>query len=51
METSGEAGKVNVSEATHAFIQDFFSFSRNGKYTETKGQDIDMYFVDAYLGD
>lgn len=51
METNGEAGKVNVSEATHAFIQDFFTFSTNGQYTETKGQDIDMYFIDAYLGD
>ena len=51
METNGDAGKVNISEATHAFIKDFFTFTQNGQYTETKGQDIDMYFVEAYLGD
>lgn len=51
METNGDAGKVNVSETTHVFIKDFFSFTPNGQYTETQGRDIDMYFVDAYIGD
>lgn len=51
METNGEVGKVNVSEATYAFIQDYFRCDENGQYTETKGRDIDMYLVDAYLGD
>jgi len=51
METNGEVGKVNVSEATYVFIRDYFRCDENGQYTETKGRDIDMYLVDAYLGD
>lgn len=51
METNGEAGRVNVSQATHAFIKEFFECSSNGKYTETNGSDIDMFFVETYLGD
>lgn len=51
METNGEVGAVNVSEATYAFIRDYFRCTENGQYTETKGQNIDMYLVDAYIGD
>jgi class 3 adenylate cyclase/ligand-binding sensor domain-containing protein len=51
METNGEVGKVNVSEATYAFIKDFFHCEHHGQYTETDGDNIDMYFVGEYLGD
>jgi len=51
METSGEAGKINVSAATHDLIEPLFDCTYHGNYTETRGEDIEMYFVKEYLGD
>ncbi|MCO6490943.1 MAG: hypothetical protein J5I98_21175 [Phaeodactylibacter sp.] len=50
METSGEAGKVNISGATYELVRTLFQCSYHGRYTETDGEDIDMYYVEAYLG-
>jgi class 3 adenylate cyclase len=46
MESSGEVGKVNVSESTYNLTQDVFSFTYRGKI-EAKGKgEISMYFAE-----
>jgi len=46
MESSGEVGKVNVSETTYNLTQDVFSFTYRGKI-EAKGKgEISMYFAE-----
>ncbi len=45
MESSGEVGKVNISESTYELVKDYFECEYRGKvYAKNKG-DIDMYFV------
>ncbi len=45
MESSGEAGKVNISGSTYELVKDKFTCSYRGKIeTKNKGE-IDMYFV------
>jgi class 3 adenylate cyclase/ligand-binding sensor domain-containing protein len=51
MESYGEAGRVNISEATYRLVQPNFRCTLHGQFTETGGGDIDMYFVEAYQGD
>ncbi|MCB0570394.1 MAG: hypothetical protein KDC66_11545 [Phaeodactylibacter sp.] len=51
METNGEAGRVNISETTYQLVRPLFSCAFHGKFTETDGEDINMYFVEEYLGD
>lgn len=51
METSGEAGKVNISEATYHLIKALFRCTYHGQYTETDGENINMYYVEEYVGD
>ena len=47
MESSGEAGKVNVSGVTFEYINKYFDCEPRGKiYAKNKGQ-IDMYFVNG----
>jgi class 3 adenylate cyclase len=46
IESSGEAGKVNISGSTHALIKNQFNFIYRGKIeAKNKGQ-IEMYFVE-----
>ena len=46
MESSGEPGKVNISENTYEFIKEKFNMTYRGKvYAKGKG-DVDMYFVE-----
>ncbi|MEI6817939.1 MAG: adenylate/guanylate cyclase domain-containing protein, partial [Bacteroidota bacterium] len=46
MESSGEAGKVNISGSTYELIKDKFICSHRGKIqTKNKGE-VDMYFVE-----
>lgn len=46
MESSGEPGKVNISETTYALVRNNFKCTPRGKI-EAKGKGmIDMYFVD-----
>ncbi len=45
MESSGEAGRVNVSESTYLKIQDFFDCEYRGKMPVKYKGEIDMYFV------
>ncbi len=51
MESSGEVGKVNISEATYELLKDHsdFTFKSRGKI-EAKGKgEIEMYFVETKL--
>ena len=47
MESSGEVGKLNISEATYALLKDDpqFSFENRGKLAVKGKGEIDMYFV------
>lgn len=45
MESNSEAGRVNISESTHALVKDDFAFTHRGKvHAKNKGE-VDMYFV------
>ncbi len=49
MESSGEAGKVNISGSTYELVKDKFNCTHRGKIeAKNKGQ-IDMYFVEALM--
>jgi len=47
MESSGEAGKVNISAATHALVCDHFKCEFRGKIYAKNVGDIEMYFVES----
>lgn len=49
MESSGEVGRVNVSESTYLLIRDIFDCEYRGK-VPVKGKDekMDMYFVNGF---
>ncbi len=49
MESSGEAGKVNISSATYAFIKDHYSCTHRGKISAKNIGEVDMYFVDEEI--
>lgn len=45
MESSGEAGKINISGTTYEFVKDFFVCEYRGKMPVKYKGEIDMYFV------
>jgi class 3 adenylate cyclase len=46
LESSGEAGKINISGSTYEYVKDQFACTHRGKIeAKNKGQ-IDMYFVE-----
>jgi adenylate cyclase len=45
MESSGEAGKINISGATYEFVKDFFVCEHRGKMPVKYKGELDMYFV------
>jgi adenylate cyclase len=47
METSGEAGKVNISGTTYEFVKDFFNCEHRGKMPVKYKGELDMYFVEG----
>ena len=47
METSGEAGKVNISGATFEYIKDSYTCTHRGKIAVKHKGEIDMYFIDS----
>jgi adenylate cyclase len=47
MESSGEAGKVNISGATYEHVKDKFNCTYRGKIEAKNKGEIDMYFVEA----
>ena len=46
METAGEVGKVNISEATFNLVKDKFQCHHRGKVSAKNVGEIDMYFVE-----
>ena len=49
MESSGEAGKVNVSGATYELVKDKFTFTYRGKIQAKGKGEVDMYFVEGEI--
>ncbi|MCU0447325.1 MAG: adenylate/guanylate cyclase domain-containing protein [Microscillaceae bacterium] len=45
MESSGEAGKVNISQTTYALVKDDFDCTFRGKIQAKNKGEIEMYFV------
>jgi len=46
MESSGEVGKVNISEATYNLIKDKFNCTHRGVIKAKNKGEVNMYFVD-----
>jgi class 3 adenylate cyclase len=49
MESSGEAGKINISGATFEFVRDFFNCEHRGKMPVKYKGELDMYFVKGII--
>jgi class 3 adenylate cyclase len=49
MESSGEAGKVNISGSTYELVKDKFNCTHRGKIQAKNKGEIDMYFVEKIL--
>ena len=49
MESSGEAGKVNISGTTYEIVKDKFNCIHRGKIQAKNKGAIDMYFVESVL--
>lgn len=45
MESSGEAGRVNISSTTYSFIKDNYDCQHRGKISAKNIGEVDMYFV------
>lgn len=51
MESSGEAGKVNISGSTYELVKAFFSCEHRGKIQAKNKGEVDMYFVNRSLSE
>jgi len=51
MEQSSEPGKITISETTHEFIKDSFTFEDRGKVEVKNKGPLHMYFVEGYKGE
>ncbi len=49
MESSGEAGKVNISGTTYEFVRDFFICEHRGRMPVKYKGELDMYFVQGIV--
>jgi adenylate cyclase len=49
MESSGEAGKINISGTTYEFVKDFFICEHRGKMPVKYKGELDMYFVTGII--
>jgi len=47
LESSGEAGRINISGATYELVKDFFDCEFRGKVLARHKGEIDMYFVNG----
>ena len=47
MESSGQVGKVNISETTYHLIKDHFTCIHRGKIAAKSKGEVDMYFVEG----
>jgi adenylate cyclase len=51
MESSGEAGKINISGTTNEFVKDFFICEFRGKMPVKYKGELEMYFVKGIIPD
>jgi class 3 adenylate cyclase len=49
MESSGEAGKINISGTTYEFVKDFFICEYRGKMPVKYKGELEMYFVEGII--
>ena len=49
MESSGEVGKVNISDSTYELVKDKFTCTHRGKVAAKGKGEIDMYFVEGRI--
>lgn len=49
MESSGEVGRLNISEDTYRYVKDKFFFTPRGKITAKNKGEVEMYFVDGRI--
>jgi class 3 adenylate cyclase len=49
MESSGEAGKINISGTTYEFVKEFFSCEFRGKMPVKYKGELEMYFVNGIV--
>ena len=49
MESSGEAGKINISGTTYEFVKDFFICEHRGRMPVKYKGELDMYFVNGIV--
>ena len=49
MESSGTAGKINISGTTHEFVKDFFYCEYRGKMPVKYKGELDMYYVNGIV--
>jgi adenylate cyclase len=49
MESSGDAGKINISGTTYEFVKDFFVCEHRGKMPVKYKGELDMYFVNGII--
>lgn len=49
MESSGEAGKINISGSTYELVKEHFKCEYRGKVVAKNKGEIDMYFVEGIL--
>jgi class 3 adenylate cyclase len=47
MESSGTAGKINISGTTYEFVKDFFTCEHRGKMPVKYKGELDMYYVNG----
>ena len=47
MESSGEVGRVNISDETYKYVKDLFFFTSRGKIMAKNKGEVEMYFVDG----
>lgn len=51
MESSGEAGKINISGTTYEFVKEFFKCEYRGKMPVKYKGELEMYFVEGIVPD
>jgi adenylate cyclase len=49
MESSGEAGKINISGTTYEFVREFFTCEYRGKMPVKYKGELEMYFVNGIV--
>jgi class 3 adenylate cyclase len=47
MESSGETGRVNISQSTYELVEEFFVCEHRGKVVAKNKGEVDMYFVNG----